>query len=44
LKKKGGEQYSLRYQEVQAIENAYLRKEIQGLRSEIEELKKLINK
>lgn len=33
---------SLRYQEVQAIENAYLRNEIKNLKKEIESLKKLI--
>lgn len=44
LKKKAGNQLSLRYQEVQAIENAYLRREIKNLREEIDELKKLIMK
>ena len=33
---------SLRYQEAQAIENAYLRKELNNLKEEIEALKKLI--
>ena len=33
---------SLRYQEVQAIENAYLRSELKNLKKEIEALKKLI--
>lgn len=44
LKKKAGSQLSLRYQEVQAIENAYLRREIEMLREEVEELKKFIKK
>ena len=42
LKKAAGSQLSLRYQEVQAIENAYLRRELETLRKEVEELKKLI--
>ena len=33
---------SLRYQEIQAIENAYLREEIKTLKEEIKELKKLL--
>ena len=37
---KAGEQYSIRYQEMQCIENAYLRREIETLRKEIEQLKK----
>ena len=43
LKKPAGEQYSLRYQEIQAIENAYLRNEIKKLNEKIEELSRLIN-
>ena len=39
LKSEKGEQYSLRYQEMQAIENMYLRKEIEMLKKEIEKLK-----
>lgn len=44
LKKKAGEQHSLRYQEIQAVENAYLRREIENLKKEIESLKSLITK
>ena len=44
LKKAAGSQLSLRYQEVQAIENAYLRRELETLRKEVEELKKFIKK
>lgn len=44
LKKKAGEQRSLRYQEIQAIENAYLRREIENLKKEIESLKTMITK
>lgn len=40
--KSAGEQYSLRYQEIQAIENAYLRQKIQELEKEIQKLKKII--
>jgi len=36
---KAGEQYSIRYQEMQCIENAYLRREIELLKKEIESLK-----
>ena len=39
LIKEAGEQYSLRYTEIQAIENAYLRNEIKKLKTEIEALK-----
>ena len=41
--KKAGSQYSLRYQEVQAIENAYLRREIETLKSEIKKLKAILD-
>lgn len=40
--KSAGEQYSLRYQEIQAIENAYLRHEIQELKKVVQKLQKLI--
>ena len=39
LVKSAGEQYSIRYQEAQAIENAYLRRKINSLEKQIEELK-----
>lgn len=39
---KAGEQYSIRYQEMQCIENAYLRREIELLKNEIELLKQKI--
>lgn len=42
LKKKSGYQISLRYQEIQAIENAYLRRELESLKQELAELKTLI--
>ena len=42
LKKAAGHQLSLRYQEIQAIENAYLRREIAFLKKELEEIKNLI--
>lgn len=42
--KEAGEQYSIRYQEMQCIENAYLRREISLLKDEIAKLKKLISK
>lgn len=41
--KKAGNQYSLRYQEVQAIENAYLRREIEKLKTEIKNLKAILD-
>ena len=44
LIKAAGEQYSLRYMEIQAIENVYLRKEIEKLKTEIEALKASISK
>ena len=44
LVKPAGEQYSIRYQEAQAIENAYLRRKINSLEKQIEELKSLIQK
>ena len=40
---KAGERYSIRYQEMQAIENAYLRKEIELLKEEIKLLKQKVN-
>ena len=43
LIKEAGEQYSLRYMEIQAIENVYLRKEIEKLKTEIEALKASIS-
>ena len=39
---KSGEQYSIRYQEMQCIENAYLRREIELLKKEIEILKQKV--
>ena len=39
---KAGERYSIRYQEMQAIENAYLRREIEILKKEIELLKQKV--
>ena len=39
---KAGEQYSIRYQEMQCIENAYLRREIEMLKKEIEILKQKV--
>lgn len=39
-----GEQYSIRYQEMQCIENAYLRREISLLKEEIAALKKIVGK
>lgn len=39
---KAGDQYSIRYQEMQCIENAYLRREIGKLRKELESLQKLV--
>ena len=42
LTKKKGEQYSIRYQEMQAIENMYLRREIELLKEEIKSLKEKI--
>lgn len=39
-----GEQYSIRYQEMQCIENAYLRREINFLKKEIADLKASIEK
>ena len=41
--KDAGEQYSLRYQEIQAIENAFLRREIDKLKKEIKDMKKLLD-
>ena len=40
LKKKAGHQLSLRYQEIQAIENAYLRKKIEELEERLTKLEK----
>lgn len=44
VSRKAGEQYSIRYQEMQCIENAYLRREIELLKEEIKELRKAIKR
>lgn len=43
LRKAAGEQYSLRYQEAQAVENAYLRRELGRLKDELNRVKKLLD-
>ena len=43
LRKAAGEQYSLRYQEAQAVENAYLRRELGRLKAELNRVKKLLD-
>lgn len=42
-RRSAGKQYSLRYQEIQAIENAYLRREIKNLKKEIQDMKKTLD-
>ena len=42
VEREAGEQYSIRYQEMQCIENAYLRREIESLKKEVAELKKAL--